>query len=228
MTFWRRILRGEQQSEAGRAKRRKTEKDGLDDNVEEEDLTPVVFEGLDGSDNGVDVICWDIRTRLPPFTGDWKEFWKKDPRVSYPVRESLDTAFLRMDPVNVNVKVRRAEGRQRVLCAASGSSHASPAPAGDLHVGQGGGALALGCRRFGPGQWALSHSSTAWTSTNEEEYHISGNQGGPTFLEVALEVALGWPWRWGWPEAERQGERRLPECRCSSLWSSWWWTRWPG
>ena len=96
----------EQQSGASRAKKSKTEKEGLDDNVEEEDLTPVVFKGLHGSDNGVDVICWDVRTRLPPFTGDWKEFWKRFPRVSHPVRESLDTAFLRMDPVNGLVTMR--------------------------------------------------------------------------------------------------------------------------
>ena len=84
MTFWRRILRGEQQSEAGRAKRRKTEKDGLDDNVEEEDLTPVVFEGLDGSDNGVDVICWDIRTRLPPFHWGLEGVLEKGPSSLLP------------------------------------------------------------------------------------------------------------------------------------------------
>ena len=85
---------------------RKKKKVGLDDMVEEEEVTPVVFEGLDGMDDAVNKICWEIRTKLRPFTGDWDKFWEKQPRVSHPVRESLDASFLRMDPVNGLVTMR--------------------------------------------------------------------------------------------------------------------------
>ena len=90
--------------EEGSVKKKKKKKEGLDDMVEEEDLEPVVFEG--GMDNGVDIICWDVRKNLPPFTGDWVKFWDEAPRVKHPIRESLDCSFLRMDPVNGLVTMR--------------------------------------------------------------------------------------------------------------------------
>ena len=86
--------------------RKKKKKEGLDDMVEEEELEPVVFAGVEGEDNGVDVICWQIRTKLRPFTGDWEKYWEMVPRVDHPVRESLDASFLRMDPVNGLVTMR--------------------------------------------------------------------------------------------------------------------------
>ena len=87
-------------------RKRKKKKEGLDDMVEEEELEPVVFDGLRGMDNGVDIICWEARMKLRPFTGDWEKFWANQPRVDHPVRESLDASFLRMDPVNGMVTMR--------------------------------------------------------------------------------------------------------------------------
>ena len=92
--------------EGGSGKKRKKKGEGLDDMVEEEELVPEVFEGIHGKDNGVDEICWEVRSKLRPFTGDWAEFWKHQPRVCHPVRESLDTGFLRMDPVSGVVTMR--------------------------------------------------------------------------------------------------------------------------
>ena len=92
--------------EVGGVRKKKKKGEGLDDMVEEEELVPVVFEGLHGRDNGVDEICWEVRGKLRPFTGDWVDFWKNQPRVCHPVRESLDTSFLRMDPVNGLVTMR--------------------------------------------------------------------------------------------------------------------------
>ena len=96
--------RAKNQMEDGNARKKK--KVGLDDMVEEEEVVPVVFEGLHGMDNAVDEVCWDIRTKLRPFMGDWDTFWEKQPRVNHPVRESLDGSFLRMDPVNGLVTMR--------------------------------------------------------------------------------------------------------------------------
>ena len=90
----------------GVSAKKKKKKEGLDDMVEEEELEPVVFDGLCGKDNGVDVICWEVRNKLRPFTGDWVKFWDEKPRVDHPVRESLDASFLRMDPVNGLVTMR--------------------------------------------------------------------------------------------------------------------------
>ena len=88
----------------GEVKRRK--KDEVDDKDVEEPLVPVVFKGLDGEDDGIDRICWDIRTRLRPYVGSQEEFWSRQPRVVHPLRESYDTSFLRMDPVNSQVTLR--------------------------------------------------------------------------------------------------------------------------
>ena len=88
----------------GDAKRRK--RDEVDDKDVEEPLVPVKFEGLNGEDDGINQICWEIRTRLRPYVGNQAEFWSRQPRVVHPLRESYDTSFLRMDPVNSQVTLR--------------------------------------------------------------------------------------------------------------------------
>ena len=88
----------------GEVKKRK--KDEVDDKDVEEPLVPVVFQGLDGEDDGMNQICWDIRSRLRPYVGSQAEFWARQPRVVHPLRESYDTSFLRMDPVNSQVTLR--------------------------------------------------------------------------------------------------------------------------
>ena len=87
---------------------RKKKKEGVDDGDEEEEVVPVQFAGIDGQkDDGQDVICWQLRTGLlRPYTGDLREFWKRQPRVLHPIREAYDTSFLGQDPVNPLVTKR--------------------------------------------------------------------------------------------------------------------------
>lgn len=91
-------------NQGGEVKKRK--RDEVDDKDVEEPLVPVVFKGLDGEDDGINQICWDIRSRLRPYVGSQAEFWAKQPRVVRPLRESYDTSFLRLDPVNSQVTLR--------------------------------------------------------------------------------------------------------------------------
>ena len=87
---------------------RKKKKEGVEDGDEEEEVVPIKFVGIDGQeDDGQDIICWDLRTGLlRPYTGDLKEFWKRQPRVVHPIREAYDTSFLGQDPVNPMVTKR--------------------------------------------------------------------------------------------------------------------------
>ena len=85
---------------------KKKKRDEVDDKDVEEPLVPVVFQGLDGEDDGVDQICWDIRSRLRPYVGSQAEFWSRQPRVVRPLRETYDTNFLRLDPVNSQTTLR--------------------------------------------------------------------------------------------------------------------------
>ena len=85
---------------------KKRKKDSLDDLDEEEELVPVKFDGLVGEDDGVDKICWEVRTKLPPFNGDQDLYWSKQPRVRHPARETVNAEHLRMDPVNPRVTLR--------------------------------------------------------------------------------------------------------------------------
>ena len=99
----KRLRSDEQGMETGKKK----SKQGVDDNDEEEELTPVKFDlSKIDDDDGVSMICWEIRNKLRPFTGDLDTFWKNQPRVVRPLRESLDTDFLRMDSVNGTVTLR--------------------------------------------------------------------------------------------------------------------------
>ena len=85
---------------------KKKKKDEVDNNSVEEPLVPVVFTGLDGEDDGVSKICWEIRSRLRPYVGSQEQFWEKQPQVVHPLQESYDTDFLRLDPVNSQVTLR--------------------------------------------------------------------------------------------------------------------------
>ena len=97
-------LRSDEQGGEGDKKK---SKQGVDDNDHEEELTPVEFDlSKVEDDDGVSAICWEIRNKLRPYTGDWATFWKNQPRVVRPLRESLDTDFLRMDSVNGTVTLR--------------------------------------------------------------------------------------------------------------------------
>ena len=82
---------------------KKKKKDEVDCKDVEEPLVPLVFDGLQGEDDGWSRIIWDIRTRLRPYVGSQAEFWARQPRVVRPLRECYDTSFLRMDPVNSQV-----------------------------------------------------------------------------------------------------------------------------
>ena len=97
-------LRSDEQGGKGEKKK---SKQGVDDNDSEEELTPAEFDlAKVEDDDGVAAICWEIRNKLRPYTGDWGTFWKNQPRVVRPLRESLDTDFLRMDSVNSTVTLR--------------------------------------------------------------------------------------------------------------------------
>ena len=88
-------------------KKRKRKKEGVDDEDEEEPLVPVEFDlSKITPDDGVNSICWEVRSKLGSFTGDRKKFWQLQPRVLRPLRESFDTDHLRMDPVNASVTLR--------------------------------------------------------------------------------------------------------------------------
>ena len=91
-------------NEGGVAKKQK--KDEVDNNSVEEPLVPVIIKGLDVEDDGVSKICWAIRSKLRPFTGSQEEFWDHQDQVAHPIRESFDTDFLRLDPVNSQVTLR--------------------------------------------------------------------------------------------------------------------------
>ena len=84
---------------------RKKRKLGVDDNDEEEEMVKVKFENLTIEDDGENFISWEARS-LRPYTGPLEPFWARQPRVVRPLRESFDTAFLRMDPVNGSVTLR--------------------------------------------------------------------------------------------------------------------------
>lgn len=99
----KRLRSDEQGAEGGKKK----SKQGVDDTDQEEELTPVEFDlSQIVDDDGVNQICWEIRNKLRPYTGDLASFWKNQPRVVRPLRESLDTDFLRMDSVNGTVTLR--------------------------------------------------------------------------------------------------------------------------
>ena len=88
-------------------KKRKRKKEGVDDEDEEEPLVPVEFDlSKITPDDGVNSICWEVRSKLGSFTGDRKKFWQLQPRVLRPLRESFDTDHIRMDPVNATVTLR--------------------------------------------------------------------------------------------------------------------------
>ena len=91
-------------NEGGVVKKKK--KDEVDNNSVEEPLVPVIIKGLDVEDDGVSKICWAIRSRLRPFAGSQEEFWDHQDQVAHPIRESFDTDFLRLDPVNSQVTLR--------------------------------------------------------------------------------------------------------------------------
>ena len=96
----------------GENKKRKV---GVDDHDEEEDLVKVRFENLTIEDDGENSISWEARS-LRPYTGPLEKFWAKQPRVARPLRESFDTTFLRMDPVNGSVTLRDHDrGAQRTI-----------------------------------------------------------------------------------------------------------------
>lgn len=88
------------------SKAKKRKKDSLDDLDEEEELVPVKWDGLVGEDDGVTNICWEVRTKLPPYNGDQELYWSKQPRVRHPARETVNAEHLRMDPVNPRVTLR--------------------------------------------------------------------------------------------------------------------------
>ena len=85
---------------------KKKKKDEVDNNSVEEPLVPVVFRQLEGEDDGVSRICWDIRSKLRPYVGSQEEFWARQPQVVHPLQESFDTDFLRLDPVNSQTTLR--------------------------------------------------------------------------------------------------------------------------
>ena len=79
----------------------------MGDNDNEKELTPVEFDlSKVEDDDGVAAICWEIRNKLRPYTGNWATFWKNQSRVVRPLRESLDNDFLRMDSVNGTATLR--------------------------------------------------------------------------------------------------------------------------
>ena len=86
----------------GESKKRKV---GVDDHDEEEELVKIRFENLTIEDDGETCISWEARS-LRPYTGPLEKFWAMQPRVVRPLRESFDTTFLRMDPVNGSVTMR--------------------------------------------------------------------------------------------------------------------------
>ena len=92
-------------SDGGNARKR-SKKDEVDNNSEEEPLVPVVIPGLDVEDNAVDKICWEIRSRVRSYVGPQAEFWARQPQVVHPLRECYDTSHLRLDPVNAQVTLR--------------------------------------------------------------------------------------------------------------------------
>lgn len=86
------------------AKKRKRR--GVDDLDEEEEVVPVVLSGVDGvEDDGATKICWAARS-LPPYTGELAVYWRHQPMVVRPLRESYDASHLRMDPVNGTTTLR--------------------------------------------------------------------------------------------------------------------------
>ena len=86
------------------AKKRKRQ--GVDDLDEEEEVVPVVLSGVDGvEDDGATKICWAARS-LPPYTGELAVYWRHQPMVVRPLRESYDASHLRMDPVNGTTTLR--------------------------------------------------------------------------------------------------------------------------
>ena len=94
-------------NEVREPEKKKKKKVGVDDEDEEEILTPVVFDlAKISDDDGVDTICWEVRDKLRPYTGDLKEFWARQPRVVRPLREAIDADHLRLDGVNGTVTLR--------------------------------------------------------------------------------------------------------------------------
>ena len=85
---------------------KKRRKEGVDDTDSEEPLVAVQLSGMDGmEDDGCTKICWPARL-LAPYTGSLEAFWKAQPRVVRPLRESYASSFLRMDGVNATTTLR--------------------------------------------------------------------------------------------------------------------------
>lgn len=102
LQMMKRMREGE---EKGGKKKRK--KDCVDDNDEEEELEPVSFSNITGEDDGQTRICWDLRNgKLLSFNGKQEDFWRWQPRVLHPIRESYQDSHLRLDPVNPQVTLR--------------------------------------------------------------------------------------------------------------------------
>lgn len=91
----------------GKPGKKKRRLDGVDDNDEEEDLIPVTFAHIEGEDDGQVKICWALRDgKLASFNGNQEEFWRRQPKVLHPIRESYPESHLRLDPVNPRVTLR--------------------------------------------------------------------------------------------------------------------------
>ena len=91
----------------GKSVKKKSKKDCVDDNDEEEELIPRTFSDISGEDDGQVRICWDLRDgRLRPYNGKLEDFWSKQPKVVHPIRESYLDSHLRLDPVNPLVTLR--------------------------------------------------------------------------------------------------------------------------
>merc|ERR1719178_400765 len=85
---------------------KKRRKEGVDDTDSEEPLVAVQLSGMDGMEvDGCTKICWPARL-LAPYTGSLEAFWKAQPRVVHPLRESYASSFLRMDGVNATTTLR--------------------------------------------------------------------------------------------------------------------------
>ena len=106
MMEWGLNMMKRMQESDGKIVKKKRRLDGVDDNDEEEELVAVSF-NIVGEDDGQTRICWDLRSgMLPAFNGNQEEFWRRQPKVVHPIRESYPESHLRFDPVNPRVTLR--------------------------------------------------------------------------------------------------------------------------